>query len=131
METLLDASHDIAMLANINGIALAANKNAAESFGLSIKALIGKNIYKLMPPAVAAARKKAAKTVISSGKPISHTEKSKGRIKHFHVKPVVDNQGNVSGLAIFSKDITKQKKAEEALKKAHDELECRVVERTK
>ena len=44
--------------------------------------------------------------------------------------PYRDNQGNIIGVIGFSVDITERKQAEEALKRAHDELEERVEERT-
>jgi DNA-binding CsgD family transcriptional regulator len=84
-----------------------------------------------MPPGAAAARKKIARAVISKGKPINHIETIKGRIKDVNVNPVMDIQGSVQSLAIFSKDITESKKAEEAQKKAGRLLEYRVAERTR
>jgi signal transduction histidine kinase len=44
--------------------------------------------------------------------------------------PYRDNQGNIIGIIGFSVDITERKRAEEALNRAHDELEGRVEERT-
>ena len=44
--------------------------------------------------------------------------------------PLHDSEGNVIGILGTFEDITERKQAEEALKKAHDELEIRVEERT-
>ena len=44
--------------------------------------------------------------------------------------PYRDEKGNVIGIIGFSVEITKRKRAEEALRKAHDELERKVEERT-
>jgi len=130
MDTLINSSHDVALLVGIDGTVLAINKNAAASYGVHPQDLIGKNVYKFMPPDKAAARKKIAKKVISTAKPVNHIEKIKGRIKDVNVNPVPNNQGNVQSLAIFSKDITENKKAEEAQKKTGRLLEYRVAERT-
>jgi PAS domain S-box-containing protein len=45
-------------------------------------------------------------------------------------KPIYDENGQVSEILAIGTDITKQKKAEESLQKARDELETRVKERT-
>ena len=44
--------------------------------------------------------------------------------------PLIDREGKIYAVGGFCTDITTRKEAEEALKKAHDELEQRVVERT-
>jgi PAS domain S-box-containing protein len=130
LDTLINSSHDVALLVGIDGTVLTVNKNAAASYGRRPEDLIGENVYKIMPRGMVAARKKIAGEVISKGRPINHIETIKGRIKDVNVNPVLDNQGNVQSLAIFSKDITESKKAEEAQKKAGRLLEYRVAERT-
>ncbi len=45
-------------------------------------------------------------------------------------KLVQDDSGNMTGAVFSSRDISKRKKAEEELRKAHDELEIKVRERT-
>jgi DNA-binding CsgD family transcriptional regulator len=46
------------------------------------------------------------------------------------VYPIFDRRGRVIQLSVFVRDITRQKRAEESLKKAHEQLERRVKERT-
>jgi len=47
-----------------------------------------------------------------------------------HAGPIRDQQGTITGGVISWQDITERKRAEEALRTAHDELERRVEERT-
>jgi len=44
--------------------------------------------------------------------------------------PIKDTEGKTTGVVLVFRDITRRKQAEEALRKAHDELELRVQERT-
>lgn len=44
--------------------------------------------------------------------------------------PIRDRDGNIIGVILVFRDVTEKKKAEDALQKAHDELEIRVQERT-
>ena len=55
-----------------------------------------------------------------------------GEIRHVlgNARPLRDEQGNLRGSISAFIDITERKKAEEALKKAHDNLEEKVKERT-
>jgi PAS domain S-box-containing protein len=46
------------------------------------------------------------------------------------ISPITDPAGNVKSLLAISRDVTERKLAEDKLKKAHDELEQRVQERT-
>jgi len=60
------------------------------------------------------------------------TKPVSGVSKTFHVikVPMRDSSGEIIGLCGIARDITKQNQAKEALKKAHEELEQRVKERT-
>jgi PAS domain S-box-containing protein len=55
-----------------------------------------------------------------------------GKIRHVlgNARPLYDEQGNIQGSISAFIDITERKKAEEALKKAHENLEEKVKERT-
>jgi two-component system cell cycle sensor histidine kinase/response regulator CckA len=61
-----------------------------------------------------------------------HTKPVQDVLTTFHVikVPMKDTAGNIVGLCGIARDITERKRAEEALRKAHEELERRVEERT-
>ncbi|OEU49668.1 MAG: hypothetical protein BA861_00035 [Desulfobacterales bacterium S3730MH5] len=53
-----------------------------------------------------------------------------GRSFEISTYPIMDDDGNITGAVEFGRDITERKDAEEALRKARNELERRVKERT-
>jgi len=64
---------------------------------------------------------------------VEHVHYDKGgntRNVEVHAFPVFDNEGKVSHIIEYVLDITKRKRAEDALREAHDQLERRVEQRT-
>ena len=114
---LLNAPTDVALLMDSDGIIVALNKAAAKSLGRSASELIGTSAFDLFPPDVAEHRKAQAGQVLRSGKPIRFEDEREGRWFDQSAYPVFDAQGKVVQLAIFARDVTEQKQAEEMLKR--------------
>jgi len=134
---MIESAHDAIFFKDLGSRYISANNKTLEVFGLSREDVIGKNDYELMPD-----QKEAKKNVhddqivFKSGKPtevFKHMTGADGKEYWFQAikVPQFDNDGKVIGLVGIARDITKQKSAEEALRKAHDKLEHRVEERTK
>ena len=66
--------------------------------------------------------------VVRTGKANRFEDQRDGREFEIAMHPVLDGQGKVAAVAVLAIDQTERKQAEEALKKAHDELERRVAE---
>jgi len=130
MRALLNSSTESAFLMNTRGIVLASNKTTAQRLGKSVDELIGTNVYDLVPKDISKHRKKWVDEVLRSRKPLRFEDEPDERVLDHSVYPIVDKRGRVIQLAVFARDITRQKRAEESLKKAHEQLERRVEERT-
>ncbi len=122
---LLNAPSDSALLLDLDGTVLAANKIAAKRLGKTVKQLIGMCVFYLFPPALVKSRRAKADRVISSGNPHRFKDERAGRLFDSTIYPVFDEGGKVVQLAIYGKDITKERKALQDLKKREKQLEAR------
>ncbi|MEK7757183.1 MAG: PAS domain-containing protein, partial [Planctomycetota bacterium] len=117
------------------GRILRANRNAAQSIGRSVEEVDGKSTYELYPDEAAKYQRDDAE-VIESGKPklgiVERYEIPSGAERWVRTDkiPYYDPSGNIVGVIVFAVDITELKKAQEALQRAHDELDRRVQGRT-
>jgi PAS domain S-box-containing protein len=131
LNTLINATHDIAMLIEPDGTVVAINSYAAKTFKKNPDELIGQCIFQSMPQDLAEYRRNYIKEFLFGKRPAQIIEQVQGRYYDTNLFPISDSKGNVKHLAIFVKDITELKKTEEMLRKGHDRLEYRVAERTK
>ncbi len=119
VQALLNATLDVALLVNTEGIILAANHAMARRVGKPLDDIIGACAYDLLPEQVANVRRAKAAEVIRSGQPLLYEEQHplSGVITHNSIYPVFDAGGNVERLTIFAQDITERKRTEEQLRK--------------
>lgn len=107
-QALIDASSDATILFTPNGTLLALNAVLAQRFGRTVAELIGTNIWDLFPPEVSEPRRQAVAKVVASGRAL-HFEDYRGD-NYFDnsIYPVIDVDGRVDKVAVFSRDITEQ-----------------------
>ncbi|MBW2431225.1 MAG: PAS domain S-box protein [Deltaproteobacteria bacterium] len=116
LTTLINATHDIALLIEPDGTVAATNSRAAKTLSKTPKELIGKCIYKFFPHDLAKYRKEYLEDAMLKKRPAQHIEKHRGYYYITNIFPILDSQDNVRYLAIFVKNITGLKKIEAALR---------------
>ncbi len=116
---LLNAAHGPFILVDRAGILLDCNDALAARYGGRREEILGRDIYALMPPETAAARRERAARVFATGLPEHFTEQgSDGGIYETDVYPVRDATGGVTRLVIHSRDVTEERRRAEALAEA-------------
>jgi len=111
--TLLDATKDMVILTDRRGVILASNEVAAGRFGKSLEQMIDESLYDILPDDAAAAMKAHMADVIRTGKPVHYEDERKGKITDYNIYPVISGKGEISRIAIFSRDITVRKWVED------------------
>jgi PAS domain S-box-containing protein len=135
MEVLLDSVPAFIWYKDCENRILRANRLAAESMGLSVDQVEGRSTYDLYPDEAAKYHHDDLE-VIRSGEPklgiveFLTTASGEKRWVRTDKIPYRNDIGEIVGVIVFAVDISERVRAEEALQRAHDELERRVDERT-
>jgi PAS domain S-box-containing protein len=135
MDVLLDSVPAFIWYKDCENRILRANRLAAESMGLAVHELKGRSAYELYPDEASKYHHDDLE-VIRSGKPklgiveILTTASGEKRWVRTDKIPYRNDAGEIVGVIVFAVDVSERVRAEEALQRAHDELERRVDERT-
>jgi len=112
---LLNSAGNRAILISTTGEILALNDGAAADFDATASELIGGDLYSLLAPGPARAIKGAVETVVGTGQPKRFEDDMGGRCFDIGIYPVLDPEGAVAQLAVYSEEITERKKMEREL----------------
>ena len=132
---IIDSTSDSVITTDIKGNIVSWNRGAEEIYGYKKEEVIGKPISILYKGEDLHIPKKIIKDLLNGndipGMEITSIDRNR---KTVHIllalTTIKDEYGNIIELVGMSKDITERKKIEEALRKAHNDLENRVRERT-
>lgn len=112
---LLNASTDSAVLIDRDWTILAINEYSAQRFGHTVDEMLNTNILDYFPPDTAAERQRQARRLIETRAPLEFEDTRAGRILFNRVNPILDEDGEIAQIAVFSRDITEQRQQEKAL----------------
>lgn len=135
MRTLIHAIPDIVYFKNRDGRYLIVNRAFEEFFDVTSDEAFGKTDEDILPTNLAGTCLSSDEEAIKTGNTIHseeylETENGENVIFETIKTPLSDDKGKVIGIVGISRDITERIQAERKLKRAHDELETRVRERT-
>ena len=115
---LLNATLDAAFLFDRDGVILAANEHGARKMtGLSAGEIIGRSMGEFIPAQLFEVRLEGIREVFDTGQPLRFEDQRAGYILDNNLAPVFDSGGRVGQVAVYSRDITKQRQNEVQLRK--------------
>jgi PAS domain S-box-containing protein len=122
---ILTAAKESIYLFSAEGTILQLNETAARRLGDRTPGEVtGHQFSEFMSSDLARSRRAWLDEVIRSGTPVQFEDERGGIIFDHTFYPVPDNTGTVTRIAVFSRDITARKKAEEALREKNEELQA-------
>lgn len=127
---LMDASPESVLLLDTSGRIVLANETTAQRLGRPMSDIVGRTAYDLFPAEVAANRMARIEEVVRTGRVVRFDDLRLGRYVENAVYPIFDEQGKIIRVAALGIDRTERKRNEEALQRAHEDLERKVKERT-
>ena len=136
LAAIVEAAEEAVISKSVEGIITAWNPAAERLFGYKATDAIGQAITIIIPPE-RQAEADAVSARIQRGEEVARLEtvrvtEAGQRIDiALTVVPMRDAQGQLIGASKIARDLSEQKRAEAALRQAHDELERRVEERTR
>ena len=120
LRALLNAIPESIFLLSTGGVIVAANETSAKRFGKGLDELIGSKMSELIPSEVVKRRKAYTDEAIRTGRAVYFEDMRDGMCLYSLLSPIINAEGKVSKLAVFSLDITERKQMEEALRKAEE-----------
>jgi len=112
---IMESTDDVIVLLDKHGIVIDSNESHAQRVGLSREALLGRNIFELLPPHIAKSRQKIVNQVFKTGKPVHSMDFNHDRWSEYVIFPVADEHGLTNRVAVFSRNVTERIQAEEKL----------------
>ncbi len=120
---LLNATTDAAFLADLSGVIITANENLARRFRKkNVEELIGLKMYFSSPPPVAKARQQQLEKALETRSLVRFVDEREGLLLENNFFPILDESGNPVRIAVYSRDITEQKRVEAALTQSEKSL---------
>lgn len=130
-----DNVRDLVMQVDLHGVAYYASPSHQDVLGISAEDIIGMNAYALVHPDDLHKIQPIIREAIAQRRPAQFEYRSRHADGHYfwteaNANLLIEEDGRISGAILVTRDITEKKKAEAALRKAHNELEEKVRART-
>ncbi|PKL35466.1 MAG: hypothetical protein CVV44_21925 [Spirochaetae bacterium HGW-Spirochaetae-1] len=122
IRALLNATTDTVFMLNNEGVILIANSSTSKQYKNYLKNFIGHNYFEHLEETGQKDRLNRFKSILVTKEQCRFEDERKGYIFDINAYPILDHEGEVSRIAIFSRDITEQKNAERKIREQNEEL---------
>ena len=118
VRALMNATAESAFLLSPDGVIIAVNEPGARRLGMNSEELAGASIVDLFPPDLARSRMTKVREVAETGRRVRFEDQREGRVFDISLYPVFGLSGKVDNVAVYARDISKRRAAEDALRRS-------------
>ncbi|WP_338668989.1 PAS domain-containing hybrid sensor histidine kinase/response regulator [Pseudodesulfovibrio methanolicus] len=120
LQAMINATEDSVGLFKVDGTVLAMNRNMARFLGLPKEADAGRSVFDFIPEGVHPMIRETFARVVETCAPVTEQVVWSGRILDGVIYPVVDGS-EATAIAVYGRDVTEARFAEEARKKTQEQ----------
>jgi PAS domain S-box-containing protein len=120
INALLNAAPDASLLFNTDGTILAANNAASARYTIPIESMIGMNAFSLVSSGGTDLQQAKVKEALATRNPLVYIDNRADHSFEDHLYPVIGSEGEVASIAVYSRDVTDENRAEQALKESEE-----------
>ena len=118
LQALIDATAGTSILIDRAGMILALNQAGANRFGVEQGKAIGCDLFSFFPPPLAASRRIMLERVLAERQMLTFEDTRQDRHFRNSAIPIIDHDGKIRRIAIFSEDITSHEEAAAQLRES-------------
>lgn len=115
---LINATDELVVLTGENGDIIALNNKFAGRYETNGGSIVGSSVYDVLTGDLAAKTRDMVFKVFKDGKTAKFEARTSGSWMEVELYPIRDTQENIGKVAIFMRDITKERRYEEALRES-------------
>lgn len=114
-KAILNATPDMTVLADQEGRVIDCNHSFLQSLGAKKEEVVGHTLEKILPADILKGRLEKVQEVVKTKNPLQWEDSRDGRWFENRVYPIIDEDGKVTQMAAFIRDITEEKNMREQL----------------
>jgi PAS domain S-box-containing protein len=122
LRTMFDAVGDAIMVVEPDGNIVMGNAVAASYVSMTLDEMLRHSVFELADKSVAEQRKQWFDSVLEHGKIVRFEDERDGRYLEHSLFPIADPSGTVVRIAVFTRDTTERRRAEDRLKRTNELL---------
>ncbi|MGB6032462.1 MAG: PAS domain S-box protein [Bacteroidota bacterium] len=122
MKALINATDDFVVLVDPEGTVITTNSAWPKALHLFPGAVLGRDAFDLLPTHLRSSRRERFEAVVREKGAVRWVDESLERYWDNSLYPVLDEEGEVRSVAMFAREITERKEAEEALRQSEQRL---------